>query len=268
MNKIIYPTMNAISYAKIFSANCQHRMNFGYPSTDIPIVMPTECPCCNKTFGVDLAPVIAVNNCSLPDSVDTDDDICEDDDMDVIGAGIECSTVSVFRCASCNSLFSLWCKHKTEMNENQKVEWLCEVQNIYPFSIGVTHFSDGIVELSPEFVSIYNQSEHAELQCLDKICGMGYRRALEFLVDAYIKHKENIDIISEKNLQQKIQNHIDNDAVRILAEKATWLGNDTVHIENKHPDRTVVDMKNFIMQICKWIDFELSVEDANTIKRN
>lgn len=264
MEKIIYPTMDALSYARLRSVNSGYNLqgygNFGYQATDIPIPMPTECPCCNKTMASDLTPIIAVNNLLPSDSM-------EDDERN-FKVGSECNTTSIYRCTSCNSLFSIWSKHKAEMNENQEIEWSCEIQNMYPFDTHVTCFSDEISELSPEFISIYNQSELSEAQNLDKICGMGYRRALEFLVDAYIKHKENANTISERNLQQKIKNHIDNDAVRILAEKATWLGNDAVHTENKHPDRTITDMKNFIMQICKWIDFELSVEDANTIERN
>ena len=265
MEKIIYSTMDALSYARLCSVNSGYNLqgygNFGYQSTDIPIPMPTECPCCNKTMVSDLTPIIAVNNLLPSDSI-------EDDDEENFKVGSECNTVSIYRCTSCNSLFSIWSKHKVEMNENQEIEWSCEVQNMYPFDTNITCFSNEIIDLSSEFVSIYNQAEIAEAQNLDKICGMGYRRALEFLVDAYIKHKESIDTIPERNLQQKIQNHIDNDAVRVLAEKATWLGNDAVHTENKHPDRTITDMKNFIMQICKWIDFELSVEDANTIERS
>lgn len=256
--------MDALSYARVCSVNSGYNLqgygNFGYQATDIPIPMPAECPCCNKTMASDLTPIIAVNNLLPSDSA-------ENSNKKNFKAGSECNTVSVYRCTSCNSLFSIWSKHKAEINENQEIEWSCEIQNMYPFDTHITCFSDEIDELSPKFISIYNQSELAEAQHLDEICGMGYRRALEFLVDAYIKHKENIDTIPEKNLQQKIQNHIDNDAVRVLAERATWLGNDTVHIENKHPDRTITDMKNFIMQICKWVDFELSVEDANTIER-
>ena len=96
---------------------------------------------------------------------------------------------------------------------------------------------------------------------------MGYRKALEFLVDAYIKYKEKTDTIPERDLQKKIQNHITNDAMKTLAEKATWLGNDATHIVNKHPERDVSDMKKFIIQMVKWIDYELSVEDADTIEK-
>ena len=48
MEKIIYPTMVALSYARLCSVNSGYDPmrygNFGYQATDIPISMPTECP--------------------------------------------------------------------------------------------------------------------------------------------------------------------------------------------------------------------------------
>lgn len=264
MQKILYQTMDALSYARIRSANTGYNLlgheNFGYQATSIPIPMPTECPCCNRTMASDLIPIIAVNNLLPSDFTNDEEESLKD--------GSECNVASIYRCTSCNSLFSIWSKHTMAAKGKDGSKWQCERKYTFPFDSHRTKFSDEITNLSKEFVEIYNQSESAEVQNLSEICGMGYRRALEFLVDAYIKHKENLNTICEKNLQQKILNHINNDAVKTLAERATWLGNDAVHIENKHPDRTVTDLKKFIIQICKWIDFELSVEDAKTIEKH
>ena len=53
MEKIIYSTMDALSYARLCSVNSGYNLqgygNFGYQSTDIPIPMPTECPCCSQS---------------------------------------------------------------------------------------------------------------------------------------------------------------------------------------------------------------------------
>ena len=53
----------------------------------------------------------------------------EDDERN-FKVGSECNTTSIYRCTSCNSLFSIWSKHRAEMNENQEIEWSCENQNI------------------------------------------------------------------------------------------------------------------------------------------
>lgn len=256
--------MNALSYARLRAVNTGYDFegskNFGYQATDIPVLMPTECPCCKKTMASDLIPIIAVNNLLPSDEME----INEED----FRVGDECTVVSIYRCTSCNSLFTIWSKHKAEYNENHELGWSCDIQNQYPFDIHVTAFSDEINGLSSEFVSIYNQSELAEAQTLNELCGMGYRRALEFLVDAYIrKIKPNESIAPNLELSKKINNYIDIPKIKTLAEKSVWLGNDATHIVNKHPDRDVTDMKKFIRAITTMIDAEFAFDDANTIER-
>lgn len=262
MEKIIYPTMVALSYARLRSINSGCNFmgygNFGYQATDIPVPMPTECPCCKKTMASDLTPIIAVNNLLPSDAIKDEDDF---------QAGSECTVVSIYRCTSCNSLFTLWSKHKAEYDENHELGWSCDIQNQYPFNTNVTAFSDEINGLSPEFVSIYNQSELAESQALNELCGMGYRRALEFLVDSYIrKIKPTESIDANLNLGIKINKYIDDLRIKTLAQKSAWLGNDATHIVNKHPNRDIVtDMKKFIKAMTTIIDAQFAFEDANNI---
>lgn len=263
MAKIIYPTMDALSYARLRSVNSGHDFmgykNFGYQATYIPVPMPTECPCCKKTMASDLTPIIAVNNLLPSDAIED-----EDDDF---RAGSECIVISIYRCTSCNSLFTIWSKHKAEYNENYELGWSCDIQNQYPFDTHVTVFSDDINCLSSEFVSIYNQAELAESQSLSELCGMGYRRALEFLVDSYIrKIKPTESIDANLKLGAKINNYIDNQRIKTLAQKSAWLGNDATHIVNKHPNRNIIaDMKKFIKAMTTMIDAEFASEDAENI---
>ena len=46
-------------------------------------------------------------------------------------------------------------------------------------------FSEEIEKISPAFVNIYNQAYAAEQLQLDEISGVGYRKALEFLIKDY-----------------------------------------------------------------------------------
>ena len=264
MEKMMYSTMDAFSCERIRFVDSGYYLVHGYkdleyPATDIPVPMPTECPCCKKTMASDLTPIIAVNNLLSSDAI-------EDEDDDFL-AGSECTVASIYRCTSCNSLFTLWSKHKAEYNENHKLRWSCDIQNQYPFDAHVTAFSDVINGLSPKFVSIYNQSELAESQALDELCGMGYRRALEFLVDSYIrKFKSDKSIDANLKLGTKISNYIDDPRIKTLAQKSAWLGNDATHIVNKHPNRKIVaDMKKFIKAMTTMIEAQLAVEDADNI---
>ena len=61
------------------------------------------------------------------------------------------------------------------------------VPNVKPMS---KIFSEIITSISPQFASIYNQAYHAEQMDLDQICGVGYRKALEFLIKDYLISKE------------------------------------------------------------------------------
>ena len=54
--------------------------------------------------------------------------------------------------------------------------------SITPVTHRATIFQASVAQISPEFYSIYSQSEQAENLQLDKIAGGGYRKALEFLI--------------------------------------------------------------------------------------
>ncbi|MCI8332645.1 MAG: DUF4145 domain-containing protein [Clostridiales bacterium] len=129
-------------------------------------------------------------------------------------------------------------------------------------------FSNHIVKLSPEFVEIYNQSSEAEHEGLSKICGMGYRKALEFLIKDFIiyKHPNDRDKIIKMSLSSCIDTHIDNKNIKELAIKSAWIGNDQTHYFKKHENRDIIDLKNFIEAVAYYISMELTVEDAQSIQ--
>lgn len=76
-----------------------------------------------------------------------------------------------------------------------------------------TQFSQRIISLSSNFVKLYRQSERAELDGLDEICGMGYRKALEFLVKDFAihEHPDNTKEIIKLPLSQCITDYIDSE---------------------------------------------------------
>lgn len=136
-----------------------------------------------------------------------------------------------------------------------------------PTSFVGNEFPDGISNLSPQCVEIYHQSENAEAIGLNQISGMGYRKALEFLVKDYAIHK-NSDQKSEIEkafLSTCIKKYIENPKIQTLAEKSAWLGNDETHYVKEHTDRDVSDLKKFIKACANHIETELTVEDAETV---
>lgn len=128
-------------------------------------------------------------------------------------------------------------------------------------------FDPKINDLSPEFSIIYNQALQAETSGLDRIAGIGYRKAIEFLVKDFCihLHPEAEEQIKEKLLGKCIQDYVDDARIRSLAEKAVWIGNDETHYVRKHQDRDVSDMKFFIDAMLHFVSMVLIAEDADSM---
>jgi len=80
---------------------------------------------------------------------------------------------------------------------------------------------------------------------LDQLVGMGLRKALEFLVKDFVKSQnaEDEQVIESKPLAACIRDHIDDQKVKNLAERAVWLGNDETHYRRQWKDKDIHDLK-------------------------
>jgi len=263
MNTVCYPTFDAIDMDRFAAVNagqgCWYNYKMGYPLTHLDVPVLAECPCCHKVMATNTEPIISVNNADKHDDTDFQ----------------ECNAVSVYRCSSCNNLFSVYSHHVLAEPSNLDVniydddcdaKYSCEVVSS-PATPVLLSFSDDVCSLSSEFVEIYHQSEQAEAAGLFTICGMGYRRSLEFLIDAYARHKNpSVSINGSLALGKKIENYINDNRIKTLAARTAWLGNDATHIVNQHPDRDVADMKKFIKAIVYFIDSDFALSDAESIE--
>ena len=130
-------------------------------------------------------------------------------------------------------------------------------------------FPEEIAQLSPQFVEIYNQAAEAEAMELDEISGIGYRKALEFLVKDFCIHKnpDSADEIKRTMLGACIKKWIDDKRINTLAERAVWIGNDETHYVRKHTDLDIKDMKRFLKALLGFIAAELAYEDAEQIQK-
>lgn len=131
----------------------------------------------------------------------------------------------------------------------------------------VTKFSTKIENLSPDFINIFNQSELAEKRGLNEICGMGYRKSLEFLIKDFLCkiHPEKSEEIKKELLSQSI-NRISENRIKTLAQRCSWLGNDETHYIRKHEDYDVQTLKAFIDATIHYIESELAFLDALEIQ--
>lgn len=128
-------------------------------------------------------------------------------------------------------------------------------------------FSRAITVLSPDFVEIYHQSEAAENAGLSRICGFGYRKALEFLIKDYAIYKNpgQEDTIKGEALAVCIKKYIDSEYLKDLATASAWLGNDEAHYIRKHTDCGLVELKLFLQTAVSTINALLAHESARQL---
>lgn len=138
-------------------------------------------------------------------------------------------------------------------------------RNCYEFQNRVTkgtilkkYFAESISQLSPSFELIYNQAYYAEQEELFEICGVGYRKALEFLIKDYAKYKnpDKTDEIEKKSLGKCITDYIDDNRIKSVAKRAVWIGNDETHYIRIWEDKDLSDLKILIKLTLHWIEME------------
>ena len=113
-------------------------------------------------------------------------------------------------------------------------------------------------------MKIYHQAEIAENSKLKELCGIGYRKALEFLIKDYAisKHPEAQEEIEKSSLSKCIDKFINDNKFKTLAKAATWLGNDETHYVKKHENYNVQDMKRFLSAAIAFVEYELTCDEA------
>lgn len=119
-------------------------------------------------------------------------------------------------------------------------------------------FSDTIMSISESFTVIYNQAFAAEQQDLTEICGVGYRKALEFLIKDYLilNKPSDKEKIEKKLLGSCISEYVDDNRLKTVSKRAVWLGNDETHYIRKWDGKNLDDLKKLIDLTVHWIEME------------
>lgn len=133
----------------------------------------------------------------------------------------------------------------------------------YPYYQSICEFTEEIKSLSPQFCKIYEEASSAESENYNEICGMGYRKALEFLLKDYLIHifPEQRDDIEKEFLGTAIK-RITDTRIQNLSKRCIWLGNDECHYIRKQEDYNIEDLKMFIKALLTYIESELVYQKA------
>lgn len=152
----------------------------------------------------------------------------------------------------------------------------CTFYDYEPKKLTQHSFHTEIVELYPDFVRVYQEAYKADQLNLLEVCGMGYRKAFEFLIKSYCllnkevamqnlqrKPKTKIpelkrweEYVSHKNLGFLIKNCFSAPRVIAVMERAAWIGNDETHFKRKHENHDKETLKILISLSVNFIHDE------------
>lgn len=94
--------------------------------------------------------------------------------------------------------------------------------------------------------------------------GVGYRKALEFLIKDYLISKETdaqkIGKIKNQFLGNCIQEDVQDRNIKEVAKRAVWLGNDETHYTRVWAGKDVNNLKQLIELTVRWIENEIETE--------
>lgn len=162
-------------------------------------------------------------------------------------------------CTSCHSIYT------ARYISNKGVSNL-QLESVFPKVAKKISFSDNINELSPTFVSLYNQASVAETNIeIYGLAGIGYRKALEYLIKDYLiklKHQDKDTIIKMDlgNCTNKLEG-----TIKDIAKASIWIGNDETHYFRKNPEYDIEDLKSFINVLIHFIEIDFITEKAKNL---
>ena len=177
----------------------------------------------------------------------------------------------MFECPACNKGFITHYNYTNEKKIKNNISYnMLKLVNSYPKVPELHQFDENIKKLSSNFCEIFNQAYVAEQMNLNEIAGIGYRKALEFLIKDYCidKNKEQEEKIKKEPLSQVITNYILSDKIKNLAKASIWIGNDETHYVRKYEDKDIKDLKRFISATVAYITYELIADSAQEFVNN
>ncbi|MFA6056592.1 MAG: hypothetical protein WC756_00220 [Taibaiella sp.] len=166
-------------------------------------------------------------------------------------------------------LITIWGCTNKECNRIFIVKYLRDSSGVYVFKRFIDGLPKGPVwpepilklrdgsdnQLPSKFITTYLQSLDADHFGLNEIAGMGYRKAIEYLVKdwAIQNNSSEQESILKLWLGDVIKKYYDGELKGIL-ERATWLGNDQAHYNKLFEEYDISILKELIDLIMVELD--------------
>lgn len=209
----------------------------------VELSIPEQCPFCNRH----IAPRFHSVSCMISDS---------EEQRPIVG---------YWSCNGCGEVFAV---RYQLLRYNRDKGWFCGIKSLYPPLLSLTPIDERVEKVSPRFVDILHQAEKAKANDLVDLAGMGFRKALEYLIKDYLIHKAPDDEEKIRNMElgNCIANRIENQQLKAVASRASWLGNDFAHYSRKFDEYEISDLRRFIDAVLYWVLMELTTEEALAIE--
>lgn len=228
-----------------YRVHCSEKMTQSKNSDLIEVTVPEvdTCPCC----GIATSPTFI------------DGFITKHPDYDTIYCYV------ILYCPKCKTLYTA--KYLSPILYNGIGDLFLE--SVFPKSANKVSFSNNIMQLSPEFVSLYNQALKAEeTEEINGLAGLGFRKSLEFLIKDFLINNQNQDKNTIINMtlgscMNKLPEPLQN-----IAKASVWLANDEVHYFRKNPEYNMEDLKSFIDCLVHFIELEYTYDKAKKLIDN
>ena len=158
------------------------------------------------------------------------------------------SSLCETRCPACKKTVKFWLipRQKQETQDNA-----IKVTDIFTEPdppLHINYDQQAIDEISPDFSKIYRHACQAEQYGLSTLVGIGYRKALEFLLkDWAIKNNpDDRSKIEKMNLSKCISEYVKDLSLRDRFARAVWLGNDETHYKKIWEDKDLEVLKRIL----------------------
>ena len=168
----------------------------------------------------------------------------------------------LFWCSGCGKHFmALYYYYANHMATSTATKLF--FMRVFPVLRETSNFPTEINDLSPTFKEIYDQALQAEAEGLDHLSGVGYRKALEFLVKDYLiqQSPDEKDNIIESFLGECVKKFPEH--LKQTATAAVWLGNDFTHYQRKYEQHTIEHLKGFISATVSHIHSHIMSKKAS-----
>jgi len=168
----------------------------------------------------------------------------------------------IFRCPRHECQRAFIATYAQQYDRHGRPDGLFLFHNSAPYQVKAPDIPAEVVALSPVYADIIKQSHVAEHMDLAQIAGVGYRKALEFLVKDYAtrKNPDRKADIQATHLGKCISDFVADPNVKECAQRAAWLGNDETHYTRVWTDKDIGDLKTLIKLTEAWIQCTLLTE--------